>query len=199
MELPGDPFLGYIDPNWAGWAANPIPPVPPPGKRRLQVVWPRDKKQKGAHTLGRFWDVLSGKGPDMWVGQRGPGGPTRPEWSRWDIGDIEGEYNNLGYRDNRYRVAPPWGPGRADEGKLYNFDTRRYEAPHANIWSDVKWDRKGKNPRYVRNLYGQPTMHPELVQHVNPFQHDPRTNWWDWYYDDIPGGFPFDELPEWWM
>lgn len=190
MELPGGPSTSYIDPNWGGWWPPPLPPAQPPGKRKLQVVWPRDKKQKGAHTLGRFWDVLSGKGPDMWVGQRGVEGPTRPEWSRWDIGDKWGTYNNLGYRDNRDKVAPPWGPGQAAEHKLYNFKTRRYEAPHPNIWSDVKWDRKGKYPRYVRNLWGHFENHPDLPQHLNPFAYDPRTNWWDWYYNERPAEFP---------
>ncbi|KAL8987164.1 MAG: hypothetical protein Q9177_003603 [Variospora cf. flavescens] len=191
MQALDGPAANYIDPNWEG--APWIPPVPPahhPAKRQLQVVWPRDKKQKGPHTLGRFWDVLSGKGPDMWIGQRGLKGPTKPEWSRWDEGPKWGPFDNLGYRDNRDQQVPAWAPGQAARREKYNFKTRKYEVPRFGTWSDVKWDRKGQYPLYVRDRSGRHHMHPALPQDENNFVYDPYTSWWDWYRDELPLEFP---------
>ncbi|KAL8960282.1 MAG: hypothetical protein Q9193_002988 [Seirophora villosa] len=179
MEVLDARAANYIDPQWYG--ASWIPPIPPahhPGKRQLQVVWPRDKKQKGPHTLGRFRDVLSGKGPDMWIGPRGPEGPTKPEWSRWDRGPTWGKFHNLSYRDNRDQQVPAWAPGQAAGNKRYNFKTRKYEVPRFSTWSDVKWDRKGQHPLYNENI----------------FEYNPYTSWWDWYSDELPPEFPRTEV-----
>ena len=190
MDVPQE-FLSWVDPSWSGWIAPPIPPAHAPGShKKMQVVWPRDKKQGGAHTWGRFWDVLSGKGPDMWVKRQGSIGPTKPEWSRWDEGPTLGPYSNLRYWDNRDHQVPPWPLGHAAEQKQYDFNTRRYEVPHFGTWSDVKWDRNGRHPLYVRDRWGVHHMHPDLDQDYNQFVYNPRTNWWNWNSDTLPWDFP---------
>ncbi|KAI4132285.1 MAG: hypothetical protein LQ338_000746 [Usnochroma carphineum] len=199
--------LDFLDPNWPGtWP--PVPPIPPrraPGSgRKTQIVWPRDKKQKGAHTWSRWRDIFTCKGPDMWVGKQGDIGPTRPEWSGWDMGAKGGPFNNLGYWDSREKQIPPWLYAHRNEQKIYNFKNRKYEEPHANTWSDVKWDRTGRRPLYVRDRNGHFNIHPALEPQLwdqglyhwdgNPFVHNPKTNWWNNYIDQLPRDFPAVDL-----
>ncbi|KAL9596575.1 MAG: hypothetical protein Q9219_005702 [cf. Caloplaca sp. 3 TL-2023] len=205
----------FEDPNWPPIPGPLLPPVPPrraPGSRRkTQLVWPRDKKQKGAHTWSRFWDVLSSKGPDMWVAKQGDLGPTRPEWSRWDLGPkYYNRFGNLGYYDGRNEQIPPWRLAHDDENKRYNFRNRKYEEPHwlgSKTWTDVKWDRHGRKALYKRYPDGWPDIDPVLMNRLlilgldyppdpltglpgNPFAHDPTANWWNWYSDQLPVAFP---------
>lgn len=197
--LPAE-WIPFLDPNYPG-LFPPIPPQAAPGsKRKMQVVWPRDKNQKGAHTWGRFRDVLSGKGPDMWVKGKGDIGPTRPEWSRWDMGSKGGIWHNLGYWDTRDRQIPPWRPGMDDEQKLYNFNTRKYEVPHDNTWSDVKWDRNGRKPIYIRDRWARHHWPPSPVEEpgVNPFIYNPENPWWDWYFNEVPPGLKEMVWDDWW-
>lgn len=186
MAVPAE-WDGFLDP---GWWMPPIPPRYKPGNGKMQIVWPRDKRQKGAHTWGRFRDVLSRRGPDMWVNRKGDIGPTRPEWSRWDTGPKGGLWHNLGYWDTRDKQIPPWRLGMDAEQKQYDFKTRKYELPHPNTWSDVKWDRKGEYPVYVRDRWGEHHVHPFLEEEpdVNPFIYNPYNPWWNWYFDELPLG-----------
>ncbi|KAL8715099.1 MAG: hypothetical protein Q9220_001056 [cf. Caloplaca sp. 1 TL-2023] len=167
------------------------------------MVWPRDKKQKGAHTWGRFKDVLTGRGPDMYVNKQGETGPHRTMWSGWGYGDDKLE-DNMGYADNRrgwpLEAWPPSGPrqwrhGYRPPGKVYDFNKRKYTMPHDQIWSDVKWDRKGRVPLFLRNRYGQPhysnqllasQTHAEWALGLDPIGYNPQTAHWDYYLDELP-------------
>ncbi|KAL8640396.1 MAG: hypothetical protein Q9228_002683 [Teloschistes exilis] len=202
----------FQDPNWI-WGQGPHAPTHPPGKpRKPQVVWPRDKKQKGAHTWDRWKDLISGKGPDMWVGRQGDNGPNRQAWSHWGYGVDGDEFDNLGYRDKR--DGGPEGPegwhvwmGTRSAEKKYDFNTRRYEIPHDKMWSDVKWDSKGKTWLYRRTRTGGKETRAEIWQRLtpaewartaqqglHPFDYKYFTPHWDWYRDELPlNWFPTTE------
>ncbi|KAI4144761.1 MAG: hypothetical protein L6R39_004045 [Caloplaca ligustica] len=196
----------FWDLNWPGALPPPIPPQHAPGPgRKTQIVWPRDKKQGGAHTARRWRDIFTSKGPDMWVGKQGDIGPTRPEWSGWDIGPKgHPQFDNLGYWDERDKKKPPWRYAHRDEQKRYNFRSRKYEEPDHNTWTDVKWDRRGRRALYWRLLNGSHFIDPELAERLllegldhgnqNPFQYDPDTNWWNYYVDRLPLDFPAIDL-----
>ncbi|KAI4243153.1 MAG: hypothetical protein LQ352_007096 [Teloschistes flavicans] len=193
----------FHDPNFSLGQAPQAPTHPPGQPRKSQIVWPRDKKQKGPHTWDRWKDLFSGKGPDMWVGRQGDNGPNRNAWSHWGYGG-EQLPDNLGYRDERDGgVAGPdgwhsWMGNRSVEEK-YDFKTRRYQKPHDTVWSDVKWDRKGQNWLYVRSRFGGKHTRAEiwhrmtdgelaLANHWNlhPFDYKSFTPHWDWYRDEMP-------------
>ena len=167
--------------------------------RKPQMIWPRDKKQKGAHTWGRLADILTGNGPDIWIGRQYSRGPHRPVWSGWTT---KGRYprdalvwDNLGYpyrKDNT--VLPPSWACRGDEER-YDFKSRRYRRPRAGVWSDVKWSNdKPHVPLYHRDRYGLAVVEPEVDGgHFNaelarnPFGFNRRIPEWDWNIGDAYG------------
>ncbi|MCJ1486523.1 hypothetical protein MMC06_006700 [Schaereria dolodes] len=167
---------------------------------RSQWVWPRDKRQTGARTWGRFKDVLTGKGPNIWVSHRGTKDPTRPLWSEWR------DYDNLGYPNRLEKERP----GRTDiKGRSYDFKSRTYRRPQPGIWSDAKWSywKNGGHydARYVRGSDGvewsdsQLLRNPWRAHHLDPWhlnrwghlEFHPevfQNNWtypWPPWYDDV--------------
>ncbi|KAI4211636.1 MAG: hypothetical protein LQ351_005539 [Letrouitia transgressa] len=154
-------------------------------KRKLQIVWPQDKNQRGPRTWNRLKDILTGKGPDMWIARQGDIGPTRPLWSHWGRGPGNHHYGNLGYYDDRHRMGPGWRFGRRPQEKKYNFHTRRYEYddPDCQRVCDIKWDRDGHQWLYRMDEDGGESLRhgrvPEdLIEEweyyggVNPFAKD---------------------------
>ena len=186
----------FEDPYWFSRGHAPRPP--PRHNAKRQVVWPRDKKQKGAHTWSRWKDVFSGKGPDMWVTKQGDDGPHRDTWTQWGYGDIYGRFDNLGYRyhlDGGVDGPQSWPLGSRSTDEKYDFRTRRYKRPSYKDWSDVKWDRKGRYPLYYRNGYGDSHVPAHVLARqawgewrrgLHPFRHNPETVHWDWYFDEMP-------------
>ncbi|KAL8725907.1 MAG: hypothetical protein Q9181_006243 [Wetmoreana brouardii] len=182
------PDIDFRDPNWT-WGPGPYPAPHSPRRaaktnRRHgnQLVWPRDKRQKGAHCWRRWKDVFTNKGPNIWVQKRGNDGPHRPQWTNWT------EYNNLGYRDDLEENVQ-------DGLKKYDFKTRKYKIPHWTDWSDVKWDRRGREPLYFRNIFGQPWIRGDMLLRQSdlehdwdghPFRYNPCTPHWDWFFDEKP-------------
>ena len=158
----GDPI-----PTWAA-AQHPNPMKPP----KLQFVWPRDKGKtnRPPYSWRRFKDVLTGKGPGIWIAPKGSLSPDRPTWTNWQ------ELDNLGYMRDMDEVGVPLG------SKKYDFRKRKYRVPQQGVWSDVKWQRK-RHPvghHYIRDWLG--TEHTEFGPgpHNNPFRYDPNTPWLDW-------------------
>lgn len=169
-----------IDPVYGG----PVPPIPRPNRRawNKQIVWPRDKKQNGAHSWRRWKDIFTNKGPDMWLTPRGGSGVHRPVWSGWN----QQGRDNLGYHyRNDNQVQPPRWAYRP-EWQRYDFHKRKYRMPDYKTWSDVKWSRKGRTPLYTRGP-------DEMDEWVNPDYFDGLGNpfaWhedtpWDWHHDSI--------------
>lgn len=164
---------------------GPIAPLHP-RKKAHQWVWPRDGKGTSIWSWGRLKDVLTDKGPDMYLTTRGSPGPHRPVWSNWKHEDgIE----NLGYaydhrEDDLFHRRP--------SSQKYNFETRRYEPWNPHMLSDVKWCKgpgcRKKAKIYTRGAFGEEWWHPQWTDPweplENPFAHGNPHNNWDW--DEYP-------------
>ena len=157
-----------------------------PGQSRGAWIWPRDKRLRST-PLGskrRWADVLTGKGPGIFVGDRRRFGPTRNTWSNW-----AGQpriFDSLGYRneDPDHR----WIPGQ-DAWRKYDFRKRRYtNAWHSpDVWSDVKWGRDRDIPLMFRDGWAQEWNFGKgyVLPHDsslwgNDFRHRFYTPQWDW-------------------
>ncbi|MCJ1472741.1 hypothetical protein MMC13_001390 [Lambiella insularis] len=154
------------------------------GKHRRAFIWPRDKGKTNSPpiSLRRWKDILTGKGPDIFIGREGSLRPHRPQWSNW-TDTVDGmTLDNLGYRDNTADMLR-LGHG-FDQRKRYDFRTRKYGTPHLGMWSDVKWEKRRhpKNALYHRDAVGVETFEhvPDGLPPVNPFVHDPWTRYMDW-------------------
>ncbi|KAL8692456.1 MAG: hypothetical protein Q9218_002524 [Villophora microphyllina] len=184
------PHKDFRDPNW-DWGPGPSQsPCRPPKTNReckRQMVWPRDKDQEGAHSWRRWKDVFAKKGPNIWVQKQGDDGPHRPTWTNWT------EYDNRGYR-YKPEIGPP-----LDGPKKYDFKSRKYVIPHDGVWSDVKWDRRGRTWLYMRNRYGDPETRQAYkfmqdpierrcrrMYGLEPFDYNPHTPHWDWRFNEKP-------------
>lgn len=124
-------------------------------KPRIGLIWPRDPQpgKRAKWSFGqRLKDVLTGKGPDIFIGRiDGPTlKPSTARWSRWT--DIHGgpEANDL--------ERPPLFKWCDRGNKRYDFRTRTYKVPDVNTWSKVEYrDWRHANwetPRYVWDEQG---------------------------------------------
>ena len=185
-EIFRDTHRFRYDPEFRQWYPIPrwLPDSHRPwkkGESKAAWIWPRDKRLKNS-PLGssrRWKDILTGKGPGIFVGDRTKFGPTRRTWSGWTQGD------NHGYiqKDGMSRKSPFCG------GPMPKYDFNAREYTHGwndrNVWSDVKWGRDGNIPMYVRNgvgeewTYGTGYISPWGGQ-INPFAHNPWTPYMDW-------------------
>ncbi|KAJ5486204.1 hypothetical protein N7530_000504 [Penicillium desertorum] len=111
---------------------------------QLGWIWPKDPRPGNPQHWPRRWrlfDVLTGKGPDIYVGRidqpktktrrsssRARSGPTRQEWSRWE--------SNSNDPDSNYSPLP-WV--RQPAGERYDFRTRKYHVPDHGTWSAVEY------------------------------------------------------------
>lgn len=177
---------------------GPLPAVPAPNRKtwEKQLVWPRDKKQKGAHDWRRWKDIFARKGPDMWISKLGEG-PDRPVWTGWKtLGHGIPRWDNLGYhfrQDNenlglRWMERPHW--------EKYDFNARKYRSPQGDAWSDVKWDVKGRTPLYTRPIHldQRGWVSPQMDggaynahQGPHPFEYSENTPYWNWHHDRFIG------------
>lgn len=195
------------DPIYGG----PVPRWPPRQRahtwredKKRQIVWPKDKKQKGAHSWSRWKDILTGKGPDMWISRRDSFGPHRPVWSGWQSPYYKRRiFDNLGYLYRRTNTLEPLPWAKRPRWEKYDFRTRRYQRPQRGTWSDVKWNDNPRFALYRRNRYGDEFVDPDfdggLFNHgygPNPFKHKPYSPIWDWHRDKlewpISGLYDFD-------
>lgn len=170
--------------------------------KKKQIVWPRDKKQRGAHTWDRWKDVFTGKGPDMWISRQNSFGPHRPIWTGWKSPHHNHEFwDNLGYQ---YRKDDEMQPLRAQRRRWekYDFKSRRYRMPKAGVWSDVKWNHDASFPLYWRDQYAEEAVAPEFDGGAfnqgfgpNPFRYQHGTLVWDWNCDK--NGWPADHRFQW--
>ena len=172
--------LFATDPIYGG----PVPPVPRPNRKpwNKQIVWPRDKRQGGAHSWRRWKDIFTNKGPDMWITSQGGSGVHRPVWSGWNQ---EGR-NNLGYPYRNDNHRPPLRWAYRPEWQRYDFNKRRYRMPDGNTWSDVIWSRTGRVPLYHQDPFGNEWVNPEYMNGGgNPFAWHEDTPYRDWHHDSI--------------
>jgi hypothetical protein len=135
-------------------------------KASKAFVWPKDGKN--GTTWGRFKDILTNKGPDIYLtmsadkNDRVHNRPTRGTWSgHRNLDPLSFESS---YRFSSQKNAP-WTKkgilGGRMPGMSYDFRTRNYQVPHARMWTDAVWQpdpRKNKRnlyPEAIRNIYGE--------------------------------------------
>ena len=179
--------LRYHDPQWEDLAAGPIPRWMPdsrkpwkPGQETKCWIWPRDKRTKNP-SWQRFKDIMTGKGPPVFVGSRLSYYPNKSTWSNWN----RPPFDNLGYYEGDFRRTPVV----FDNSKRYDFNKRRYTKDwcRTDVWSDVKWGKKGRHPLYWRDGWGREfTRHNGLVHPLNSgrrrndFRYNENTPYFDW-------------------
>ncbi|KAJ5890847.1 uncharacterized protein N7473_007075 [Penicillium subrubescens] len=125
-------------------------PVKP--KPQVGWIWPKDPRPGNPtrwSRFKRFSDVLTGKGPDIYVGTIGKRPPPMKDndnpgravsstnWARWDI---EPEEDDTPF---------PWA--HRPKNVKYDYNTRKYKFPDEKTWSaveyaDYEWEC-GKNRR----------------------------------------------------
>lgn len=176
------------------WAYGYDGPEPPrhTRKRAGQFVWPRDKP--GMTVFGRWKDVLSGKGPDVWVARKGSDEPHRPVWSGWRrTGHITPgavPYDNNGYKWTDRPDGPEVFFGHHRGGKnFYDFRTRTYGRPDKpHVWTDVKRCGQHGVEIYHRGRHeGDDWWEDRFAEYENgpdPFKYNPGNLWWNW--DEVP-------------
>ena len=175
----------FVDPHIYTKDGQPLPWHLPDSQRpwksnqpRGAFIWPRDKGVTNSPpgSWRRFKDIITGKGPGIWIGDRTEFGPTKPEWSNWL------EYDNLGYW-HEHNEAGGLNTSNGDLGDLrYDFRTRKYKVPDRHTWSDAKWERR-KHPvyhHYHRKRNGQEWSDLGPWQRNNPFRYDRETHYMDW-------------------
>ncbi|KAJ5804862.1 hypothetical protein N7474_010749 [Penicillium riverlandense] len=108
----------------------------PPSQPTLGWIWPKDPRpgnpSRWPHRW-RFLDVLTNKGPDMYVGVIGNGKTTKKSnsnsstshWARWDQDLAEDD------------TPIPWA--RRSEAERYDFRRRKYVVPDQGTWSRVEY------------------------------------------------------------
>ncbi|KAI9933487.1 hypothetical protein ASPWEDRAFT_174649 [Aspergillus wentii DTO 134E9] len=115
----------------------------------LGWIWPKDPRPGNPSRWPRRWrlfDVLTNRGPDIYVGRINNSPHTRAQpqttqWSRWE-GD--GESNDS-----------PFPCGRRGSEK-YDFRRRKYQVPDRGTWSWVEYcdgdrerERGGRRRRHL--------------------------------------------------
>ena len=122
-------------------------------------IWPRDTRPGESWRRNRwltFKDVLTGKGPDIFVGSvdKDPKRPSRARWSNW--GYVFGDTPPDGISFNQ--IHPIFGADRTNQ--VYDFRSRRwrhYKGPDPGMWSDRRRcpNKYAKVPLGFRDAAGQ--------------------------------------------
>ena len=157
---------------------------PRTSQSKPQWVWPKDKHQSFG---GRLKDVLSGKGPDIFINLKGDPGPHRSVWSGWNQHGLTCNINQYGYttvpalwsernhHGERFGAMPlPKSAERRErEGQVYDFRKRRYQRKGRADWSDAH--RSRENPErvlYARDRYGHSYYHENFPEDGRRFGED---------------------------
>lgn len=127
--------------------------------KRWQFVWPKDKPRG---TWGRWKDIFTNKGPDIFIAEQNTPEPERPIWSNWKTrghqhpDDRSPRWDNDGkpFRQDQEFVGV-FDFQRRDPDMKYDFATRRYRRPNNNVWSNIRWSRsEPRCPSEFRDAYG---------------------------------------------
>ncbi len=127
---------------------------------RWQFVWPNDKHRG---IWGRWKDIFTNKGPDIFIAEQNTREPERPIWSNWktrghqhpDDGSRRwGDYGKPFRQDEE--LPGVFGFQHRHLDSKYDFATRRYCMPNAQVWSGVGWtNTKPYRPIWVRDARGE--------------------------------------------
>ena len=127
---------------------------------RWQLVWPNDKHRG---VWGRWKDIFTNKGPDIFIAEQNTPQPERPIWSNWktrghqhpDSDNVRWDYGGKSFRQDE-ELAGVFNFQRRGPDTKYDFSSRRYRRPNDNVWSNVEWSRsKPHTPVWVRKADGR--------------------------------------------
>ncbi|KAL6705732.1 hypothetical protein ACN47E_006369 [Coniothyrium glycines] len=140
------------------------------GRRLRQVqaskafIWPKDGRN--GSTWGRMKDVLSGKGPDVFIAFGATKGdcvanrPSRAQWSGHT--NLDDRALAKGFNHQKSAQWTVKGPGGRAPGLCYDFRTRKHGPRNPYMWTDAIWQQepytnKAWNmfPHAIRNESGQ--------------------------------------------
>lgn len=111
-------------------------------RHQIGWIWPKDPQSGNPlkWPMGRrLKDVLTNKGPDMFIGRIDRASPTphTPRWSRWhDIYSYPG--------DGDKNMLPPILPFSDRKLQRYDFRTRKYRNVDEKAWSFVEYPDPGE-------------------------------------------------------
>ncbi|KAK3078070.1 hypothetical protein LTS18_008521 [Coniosporium uncinatum] len=150
FQIHGPPI--DVDPIHGGWQRGGV--RLPGHKPKWAMVWPRDGKN-GSY-MGRWKDIITGKGPDMYVGShRGRGygwdKPSRGQWSKWANNPAYPGIPLEAWERNTRTTSMPWAQ-RSSE-RPYDFLRREYAKPKPYTWTDARW------PDEPNGQYKQPAAY----------------------------------------
>ncbi|KAL4889872.1 hypothetical protein BDV59DRAFT_102109 [Aspergillus ambiguus] len=116
---------------------------------RLAWIWPKDPRPGNPSHWPRIWrlrDVLTNRGPDIYIGRINTGNDRKVNWSRWpDDADNErtscccGEQSGKGKRGARTVDKSPMKWDKRHPAERYDFRTRKYAIPDRGTWSRVEY------------------------------------------------------------
>ncbi|KAL3491997.1 hypothetical protein BJX62DRAFT_236637 [Aspergillus germanicus] len=174
-------------------APSPSTPSSPDSRRKSKkrrpasvnaYIWPKDPRpgNPGRWSRGsRLSDVLTGKGPDMYVGRIGvrtrdevagetpkaKKGTERPRWDSekyWSLWGHEHELHcRADYCDDCDRIEEQRvrdsriTQARRGSSERYDFRMRKYREPDVGTWSGVEYCTWGAHrvPRVYRDIQGR--------------------------------------------
>lgn len=130
---------------------------------KWQLVWPNDKHRS---VWGRWKDIFTNKGPDIFIAEQNTHQPERPIWSNWktrgyqhpDSDNVRWTNDGKPFRQEE-ELAGVFRFQRRDLGTKYDFGTRRYCRPNDDVWSGVEWSRS-KPHRVIRYRNANGEMRP---------------------------------------
>lgn len=135
----------------------------------LGWIWPKDQRPGKPSHWPRYWrlrDILTNKGPDIYVGVIGGKKKPKTNWHRWteDVaspGDTE-------ENDTPF----PWA--RRGPGVRYDYRQRKYQVPDYGSWSRVEYCTGGRS----RGKFGRPEVHFVPRRYWDKHGNEYRANMW---------------------
>ncbi|KAJ5675670.1 hypothetical protein N7462_008567 [Penicillium macrosclerotiorum] len=107
--------------------------MPEKSQKQVGWIWPKDPRPGNPSHWPRRWrwvDILTGRGPDMYVGTIGKPPrtkekqPSKTNWARWD--------EELDSKNTPFVWA-------RCHGQRYDFRQRKYVVPDSGSWSMVQY------------------------------------------------------------
>ncbi|KAJ5579975.1 uncharacterized protein N7459_005960 [Penicillium hispanicum] len=147
--------------------------APPP---TLGFIWPKDPRPGNPPTWPRRWrlfDLLTNKGPDIYVGVLRHNTPTGPKkaakthWTRWEP------------EAHASRRAAPWA--RRPDAQRYDFRQRKYVVPDHGTWSAVQYCSAKGAGGLMRVVRGERHRVPRRYWDRNGEEY-PANQWHDMIY-----------------
>lgn len=120
---------------------------------RLAWIWPKDPRPGNPSHWPRLWrlrDVLTNRGPDIYIDKIHTGKDRKVNWSRWpDAHPVSDEEHcacccdckRRGKTKEKARTAndAPFLSARRHSAERYDFRTRKYVVPDRGTWSGVEY------------------------------------------------------------